>query len=131
VKVGVVRLLREQASVGADVAVQGHHQGLAQGVDRRIGHLGEALLEVGPQGRVRRGEGRQRRVVAHRPDRVGAVPGHGPDHHAQVLVAHAEDALATQQVGTRWGVERIDPVAWLGRTAQMVTQPLAVGASSG
>ena len=43
------RPLLEQVLLGAEAGPQGHHDVLAHGVDRRVGHLGEALLEVGEQ----------------------------------------------------------------------------------
>jgi hypothetical protein len=39
--------LRQQIAAAADVAVERHDLALAQGIDRRVGHLGEALPEIG------------------------------------------------------------------------------------
>ena len=44
--VGVLRGFLEDVALGADVACQRHHQFLADGIDGRIGDLGEELLEV-------------------------------------------------------------------------------------
>ena len=58
------------AAPPAQVGVQGHHQLLAERVDRRVGHLGEALLEEGVEGpglaRGRR-SGRRRPSTRRRP----------------------------------------------------------------
>ena len=55
----------QQVGLGADEAVQRHHDGLADRVDRRVGHLGEQLLEVVVQRLVLVRQHRQRGVVAH------------------------------------------------------------------
>ncbi len=81
---------------GPDRRLDGHDDLLADGVDRRVGDLGEELLEVAVEQLRPLGEHRERRVVAHRADRLGAGGGHRVDEHADVLGGVAEDLLAAQ-----------------------------------
>jgi hypothetical protein len=66
---------------------------LADGVERRIGDLGERLLEV-VESTCARSEAPQRRVGAHRGDRLVAGRRHRREQDPQVLVGVAEHALA-------------------------------------
>ena len=95
--VGVLGRLVEQVALVAQAGRQAHHDLLADRVDRRVGDLGEQLLEVGEQRRRLVGEHRQREIVAHRPDRLGPLDGHRREQHAQVLLGVAERALAQGQ----------------------------------
>ena len=98
---GVLRRLGEQVALGADARAQRHDDRLARGVDRRVGHLREELLEVAEQRRALVGEDRQRGVVAHRADGLLARARHRGVQHAQVLlrVAEGELALAQRELG--------------------------------
>jgi len=49
--VRVLGSLAEQVQLGAEARRQAHHDFLADRVDRRVGDLGEQLLEVGEQRR--------------------------------------------------------------------------------
>ena len=69
---------------------------LADGVERRVRHLGEQLLEVVEQQARPFREHRDRRVGAHRADRLGAVARHRRDDDLQLLVRVAEHLLAAQ-----------------------------------
>ena len=69
---------------------------LADGVERRVGHLGEQLLEVVEQQPRPVGQHGDRRVGAHRADRLAAGPRHRRDEDLQLLVRVAEDLLAAQ-----------------------------------
>ena len=60
----------------AQVHLQAHHQLFAQGVDRRVGDLGEALLEVVVKQVGLGGEHRQGDVIPHA---IGGFLG-GPSH---------------------------------------------------
>ena len=110
----------------APIAVaQGHDELLADGVDRRVGDLGEKLLEVAEQGRALVAEDRQGGVVAHRADRLRAGPGHRRQQHLEVLLGVAEGLLELAEVlaglvdrGARLEVGEVD---------RLVAQPLAVG----
>ena len=95
--VGVLGRLVEQVALGADAGAQRHDDRLADRVDRRVGDLREELLEVGEQRRAVVGEDGERVVVAHRADRLLAVPGHRRDQDAQVLLRVAERELALAQ----------------------------------
>ena len=70
-------------------------------IDGRIRHLGEALAKVRRQRAVTPGERRDRRVVAHRRDRVVAALGERAEHRVELLAR-----VAVQDV-TR--VERVVP----------------------
>ena len=54
--------------------------GFAQGVDRRVGDLREALLAVIPQSSGERGEKRGRRVISHAPVRFLAAGKRGKEN---------------------------------------------------
>ena len=83
----------EQVGLGADGGRQRGHQLLADGVEGRVGHLGEELGEVVvEQARAVR-EHRDGRVRAHRAERLGARAGHRGEDDAQLLVRVAEQAL--------------------------------------
>ncbi len=63
----------EQVALGADRRVDRHDQLFADRIDRRVGHLREELLEVVVEQLRPVREHRERRVVAHRADRLVAV----------------------------------------------------------
>ncbi len=121
--------LVEQVALVAQARGQAHHDFLANRVDRRVGDLREQLLEVGEQRRRLVGEHRQREVVAHRADRLGAVDRHRREQHPQVLLRVAERALAQVQrlVGERDLLGR----GQLGEGHGVAREPLAVGMARG
>ena len=86
----------EQIAARADHRFRRGDDLLADGVDRRIGHLREQLLEIiVEQLRLVR-EHRQRRVRAHRAERLHAVVRHRADDEAQVLEGVAKRLLPLQ-----------------------------------
>ncbi len=89
----------QQRGAAPEVHPQRHHQGLAQRIDRRVGHLREALPEEGIDRRRAPRQWRDRRVVTHAPH--GILPGrrHRLQHVAQILEAPAEGELAGGQIG--------------------------------
>ena len=88
-----LRLGLEQVALGPDRRAHVGHQLLADRVERRVRHLREQLLEVVvEQPRLVRQHG-QRRVGAHRADRLLAVHRHRRDQEAQVLLRVAERLL--------------------------------------
>jgi hypothetical protein len=89
----------EQVGLGADEGHQRHHDRLADRVDRRVGHLGEQLLEVVVERLVLGREHGQRAVVAHRADAFLAVLCHRRHQELDVFLGHAEGLLAVQQRG--------------------------------
>ncbi len=133
----------QQAAVAAavleDVAVRAERElgrrleALAQGVDGRVGDLGEALVEVAVEGlRVRREHG-QRLVGAHGGERRFAGLGHRADDLVDVVVvvAVARQALGLGNliVGLRDGSVRL-----CGDVAQvddLLVEPVAVGLFGG
>ena len=67
----------EQVALGPELGAARGDELLADGVERRVGHLGEQLGEVVEE---QAGPLRQRRdggVVAHRPERLAPAAGHG------------------------------------------------------
>jgi len=103
VRIGVSSRSRRACSGVAD---RGDHRGddlLADRVERRIGHLGEELLEVVGEQLRPVGEHRQRGVVAHRADRLRACRGHRAEDHAKILEGVAEGPLKLEQAGPLLG----------------------------
>jgi len=86
----------EHVALGPHCGLDPHDDLLADGVHGRVGHLGEELLEVAVEELRLLGEDRQRRVGAHRPERLAAGGGHGVDEHLQILGGVAEGLLAAQ-----------------------------------
>ena len=97
------RLGLEQVGLGPDGGGQRGHQLLADGVEGRVGHLGEQLGEVVVQqaGAVREhGDGR---VRAHGAQRLGAGARHRRQNHPQLLGGVAEQALLASRRGRAGG----------------------------
>ncbi len=95
-------LLQDIAQI-ADVGHQRHDEFLADRVDRRVRHLREKLVEVVEQRAALLGKRRERRVVAHRTDRLLARFGHRVDDELEILVRIAEEPLAAQEVAGHGG----------------------------
>ena len=101
-------LVGEQVSLWPDVSAQAHHDLLANGVDRRVRDLGEALLEVGVQRWPVVAEDREGEVVAHRAGWLAPVAQQRREQDAQILLGVAEGELALEQ---RHG--RLDRRLWV------------------
>ena len=87
---GVLGGLLEDVAFGAQADFQGHHDRLAQRVDRRIGHLGELLAEeVVRRAHALRQHG-HRRIVAHRADRFLALLAERTQHLVTLLEGDLE-----------------------------------------
>ncbi len=97
-KAGNPRLGIEQVRPGAETGMQLNDDGLPHRIDGRIGDLGKALAEEGVDRPRRVRQGRQRRIVAHRPDGVLAVAGHGGEHHAHIFPGVAKSLLQLGQI---------------------------------
>ena len=86
----------QQIRPGTDQTDQGHDQFLPDGIDGRIGHLGEVLFEVG--GKMFRPQRQHRRWIVSAHGAGGFLSGH--DHRRQqeldVLLAVAEGLLVVQ-----------------------------------
>ena len=104
-------LMVQDVRTRADEGDEAHHQLLADRVDRRIGDLGEVLLEIIVEQLGLRRHGRDRRVRAHRADRFLAGHGHRRHQDAGVFLGVAEGLLAVEQrhVGARGaGLDRLE-----------------------
>ena len=84
----------EQVALRPDRRLHRRHQLLADRVERRVGDLREQLLEVVvEQARAIR-QHRQRRVGAHRADRLFAVRRHRREQDREIFLRVAEQLLA-------------------------------------
>ncbi len=83
----------EQVVLAADGRLHRHDDLFADAVDRRIGHLGEELLEVVVEQLRPIREHGQGGVVAHRADRLVAVLGHRRHQDLQIFAGVAEGLL--------------------------------------
>ena len=111
------------------VAAQRGDQLLADGVERRVGDLGEQLGEVveqQPGPRRQHGDGR---VGAHRAQRLGAGAGHGLDQDLELLGGVAEDPLAVDDRAV--GPQLVGPEGQAVQLDQLGVQPLLVGVGGG
>ncbi len=75
----------------------------AHRIDGRIGDLGKALAEEGVDRPRRVGQRSQGGIVAHGPNRVLAVAGHGGQHHADIFPGVAKHLLQLGQILHRGG----------------------------
>ncbi len=121
---GVLGRLVEQVLLGADARLQAHHDRLADGVDRRVRHLREQLLEVGVDEPMAIGEHGEGRVVAHRADRLLGVAGERCQDDLHVLERVAKGDLTLTQ---RLGRHRVrHPRRQVGKPHHLAVEPLAV-----
>ena len=120
----------EQVGARADERDQAHHQLLADRIDRRVGDLGEVLLEIGVEQLRLVGQRRDRRVVAHRADGLLAGDRHRGHQQLEVFLGVAEGLLAIEQrhVGARRGDRHRRQVLEHDLGAR---QPLLVGLGAG
>ncbi len=87
----------EQVGLRADERHQRHHQLLADRIDRGVGDLCEELLEVVVERLVFVRQHRERRIVAHRADRLLGVDRHRRHQQLDVLLRIGERLLAVKQ----------------------------------
>ena len=90
-------LVVEDVRTRADEGDEAHHQFFADRIDRRIGDLGEVLLEIAEQQLGARRHRRNRRVRAHRADRLLAGDGHRRHQEGRIFLAVAKGLLAVEQ----------------------------------
>ena len=114
----------EDVALGADDAGQRGHDLLADGVQRRVRDLREELGEVVEDHARSRREDGDRRVGAHRADRLGSGAGHRLDDDAQLLLGVAEGLLPPRD-GLR-GVHDVLAVRQRPEVDQPGVQPLVV-----
>ena len=91
--VGVLRCFTEEILFSADGGGQRGHQLFTDGIQRRIGDLGEKLFEIivkqpGPAGKNGQGD-----VVPHGTGGLLPVPSHGGQNHADLFRGVAEQLL--------------------------------------
>ena len=119
----------EQVALRPDRGAERGHQFLPDGVQRRVGDLGEELLEVVEQQAGPLGQHRDGGVGPHRADGLVPGPGHRGDDDLQLLVGVAEHLLAAADA-----VVAVDDVLALGKAAEVDDagmQPLVVGVLGG
>ena len=124
-----MRVLRgrvEQVLLRPDVALDSHDHFLANRIDRRIGDLSKQLLEVVIRESRLIAQNGERRVVAHRPDRIALLLDHWPQHELHRLGGVTKGLHARKK---RVGVEAVRiSVHWkLGQLEALLVEPLAVG----
>ena len=125
---GVAARLLEQVELRAQAGLQRHHDLLAQRIDGRVGDLRELLAEVVVQRARLARQHRQRRVVAHRGDRLLPLLGQHPQHLLALLVADAEQLLAAAPPRRRPRLPVRHPAVDQGAdVARALPQPLPVG----
>ena len=122
---GVLGRGLEQVALRADGRLGRGDDLLADAVNRRIGHLGEELLEVAGERLRLVGQHRQRGVGAHRADGLGAVAGHGQHQEAQVLEGVAEGKLALKH-GLVVRLGQNARVGHVRQPDQILVQPFAI-----
>ena len=115
----------EQIALGTERSFDLRHQLLANGVERRVGHLREQLLEIVVQQSRTVGQHRQRGVVAHGADRLLALLRHRRHEDAQVLVRITEGLLALQHGGVI-RLRQLRRLRQLIERHQVLLQPFAV-----
>jgi hypothetical protein len=112
----------QEVAVGADGTGQRRHELFADGVQRRVGHLGEGLHEVIEEQPGALGQHGHGSVRAHGAERFGTGAGHRAEQDLQFLGGVAEGALADVD-----GRGRVDHVLALGKVVevdQVVLDPL-------
>ena len=107
---GVFRRFFQNIGMVADVRGQAHDQFLPDGVDGRVGHLREQLLEIIEQKGGLPGKDGQRGVVPHGAERFRPLHHHGAYDQFHVLLRESEPALVRRQVrhfrGSGNGIEQ-------------------------
>ena len=127
----MLRGLFKDVQLSADAHAERRHQLLADGVQGRVAHLGEELLEVAEEELGPLREHGQGRVVAHGAHGLRANSPHGFQQHTEILLGVPEGLL---QVYQTLGVHAVMDVLGLGQFFQpdhVVLEPLAVGTATG
>ncbi len=125
----MLRGVLEEVGLRSDHGVEGGYELLADGVERRIGHLREELREVvedqaGPAGQ--HGDGS---VGAHRAQRLGPGGRHGREQHPQLLLGVAEGLLPAHHRGR--GVADVFTIGQVLEPEEPLVEPLPVGVLGG
>jgi hypothetical protein len=121
-EMGLLRRLLEQRATAPDVGPQRHDEAFPDGVHRRVGDLGERLVEEAGESLRHVGQRRQARVVAHRQHRLDPFGHLGEDEPALLggVPEHPGEPGCVEPVVLEV-VERVGDVGRLG------ADPLAVG----
>ena len=123
----VAGIVAEQVRPRPDHRDEAHHQALADRIDRRVGDLGEVLLEIIVEQTRPLGEQGERRVRAHRADRIVGIGRHRAEEVFQVLVRVTEaDLGAAENVVVRRPAERIAAGREVGEIELGLRQPFAI-----
>ena len=91
-----LRLGYQQVALGTDLGLGRSDELLAQRIEWRIGNLSEMLFEIAVQQLRTLGQNRQRRIVAHRANRILEHLYHWFEKDAQVLESVAEYLLPVE-----------------------------------
>src|SRR5206468_8477604 len=75
--------------------VEGHDERFTDGVDWGVGHLRKSLLEIGEEKARFLREHSQRRIIAHRAERLYGFAVHRPQNQLQLLPCISESPLHT------------------------------------
>ena len=110
----------------ADERHEAHHELFADRVDRRVRDLREVLLEIGVEQLRLVGQRRDRRVRAHRADRLLAGHGHRLHEQLEVFLRVAEGLLAVEQRHVRARLARLHGLQVLEHDLRAL-QPFLVG----
>ena len=82
---GMIGCLAEKTAARSQMHGKGHDHLLPNGIDRRIGDLGKALLEIAEEQRRLLRKGWQRGVVSHRESQLCCITRHGCKHGINFL----------------------------------------------
>ena len=123
-------VLGQDVSQVLEAGLQAHGPGFTQGIDGRVGDLGEVLAEVVSQGARQAGQDGGRGVVAHGAHGLLAVANQGVQQQVQIFAAEAGGDLATDQRFARRGA-RLGSGADDRFQINHVLQPLFIGLGGG
>jgi hypothetical protein len=93
----VLGSLCQQALARPEVAIQGHHNSLAEWVNGRIGDLGKALAEVVRKGARDVRERGKWGIIAHAPGWLFILSQDWSEHHFDILMRIAEELLMREE----------------------------------
>ncbi|OPX85585.1 MAG: hypothetical protein A4E54_02394 [Pelotomaculum sp. PtaB.Bin117] len=114
-----------QVLFAANGGLDGKNNLLANGVNRRVGHLGKQLLKIIVQKLRFIRQYRQRGIMTHRPHRLNPVSGHALQHFRKVLISITKGLLPLEH---RLKVRRrhMRSLRQLFKAHQVFVQPLPV-----
>ena len=119
-------LWEKQVALRSDRRFHRRHQLFTDGVERRVGHLREQLLEVVVEQARPLRQRRERRVGAHRPERLFARPRHVREEQRHVFLRVAERLLPAQD-GLMIGRRQERRIRHVFDRDEVLLEPLGVG----